>query len=326
MRFVRFACAFAVVAGWPLAAQQQPPQFRAATDTVDVHATVKLRNGAIADDLKREDFVLLEDGKEREISIFSKSIQPLSVSLVLDHSGSTTGEFENVRLAAQEFVGHLLMGDRAAVSTLTWNCQSFTSDPRDMLTVLRMELPIDYGSPVWAAADRAMSELAGETNRRVILLFSDGEDNQTVKARPLGPPLPSTPPASIVDAPTANSLSPCRQTLPEDVRTITDVMQRSERDAVMVYAVSVDTNGIIDKGPENLSKLARQSGASYQRMGKYSELKNAFRSIGDELHLQYLLGFVPAASDGKRHDIEVRVKRPGVTVQARKGYVAQSGR
>jgi hypothetical protein len=34
------------------------------------------------------------------------------------------------------------------------------------------------------------------------------------------------------------------------------------------------------------------------------------------------LGFSPQTFDGKRHEIEVKVKRPGVTVRARKSYVA----
>jgi hypothetical protein len=45
--------------------------------------------------------------------------------------------------------------------------------------------------------------------------------------------------------------------------------------------------------------------------------------IADELHLQYLIGFVPSKFDGKRHDITVRVKRPGVTVRARETYIGQ---
>ena len=89
-------------------AEQAPPvQFRSSADTVEVHATVKLKNGAIAHDLTKDDFELLEDGKPREITVFSRSIQPLSVAMVLDHSGSTAMEFANVRMAAQEFIAHL---------------------------------------------------------------------------------------------------------------------------------------------------------------------------------------------------------------------------
>lgn len=312
MKFLIVACAIGVLG---VSLGGGPQQFRASTETVEVHATVKLKNGTIAHDLTRDDFILLEDGKPREITVFSKSIQPLSVALVLDHSGSTVGEFQNVRMAAQEFVGHLLYGDRASITTLTWDCQSFTRDVRELMTVLTRDLPPDWGSPVWAATDRAMSSLASESSRRVILLFSDGEDNQQ-QPLPLSVRPPSPPQA-------AGFLSPCEYAPPGPLRKIGDVVNRAESDAVMVYAVSVASVGNLDfGGKRNLERLAKQSGASYQRLGEYSELKSAFRSIGDELHLQYLLGFVPAASDGKRHEIEVRTKRSGVNVQARKGYVA----
>jgi hypothetical protein len=101
-----------------------------------------------------------------------------------------------------------------------------------------------------------------------------------------------------------------------DYRTAKDVVTRAERDAVMVYTVSVG------EGAGDLNTIAKQTGASYQKLGDYNELKGAFRSIADELHLQYVLGFTPSFTDGKMHKIEVKVKRQGVTVQARKGYVA----
>jgi hypothetical protein len=48
-----------------------------------------------------------------------------------------------------------------------------------------------------------------------------------------------------------------------------------------------------------------------------------FTSVMEELHRQYVLGFVPQTFDGKEHQLDVRVKRSGVTIRARKSYVAQ---
>ncbi len=58
-------------------------------------------------------------------------------------------------------------------------------------------------------------------------------------------------------------------------------------------------------------------------LNNYAQLKAAFKVIADELHLQYLLGFVPTKFDGERHDITVRVKREGVTIRARESYRAK---
>jgi VWFA-related protein len=295
--------------------QGQPPvTFRSSSDIVEVHATVKLRNGTIARDLTRDDFELREDGKVREIAVFSRSVQPLSVALVLDHSGSTSADFSRVKIAAQEFVAHLLRGDRASVSTLMWDCQPFTADTRALNTVLNMELPPDFGSPIWSATDRAMTYLGAEGGRRVVLLLSDGQDTQAM-AQAAGMPLPVGPPPAP-PRPAANMLHPCEGADTSAFVSARDVINRAEREAVMVYTVSVgDATGDMDD-------LATKTGASHQKLGDYDELRAAFRSIADELHLQYVLGFAPSFTDGKSHDIDVKVKRSGVTVRARKGYVA----
>ena len=49
---------------------------------------------------------------------------------------------------------------------------------------------------------------------------------------------------------------------------------------------------------------------------------STFARVADELHRQYLIGFVPEKLDGKMHKIEVKVKKPGMKVRARKEYFA----
>jgi len=48
--------------------------------------------------------------------------------------------------------------------------------------------------------------------------------------------------------------------------------------------------------------------------------------VSEELHSQYLLGFVPQLLDGKVHKLEVRVRQPGMQARARKSYVASPER
>jgi len=72
----------------------------------------------------------------------------------------------------------------------------------------------------------------------------------------------------------------------------------------------------------DLRRIARQSGGERYRLEQEAELTAAFTGIVDELHHQYLLGFVPDVFDDKRHDLDVRVRRRGLTARARKSYVA----
>jgi VWFA-related protein len=323
-------------------ASVQNPQFRASTDLVEVYVTATSKNGAGVHDLRGDEFELYEDGKRREISVFSTMVQPLSVALVLDHSGSTDSEFTQVLQATGEFIGRLFKEDRASLSTLGWDCVPFTSDRAVLVEKLGQKLPRDPGSPIWSAADRAMAALVPETGRRVILLLSDGADNQQAildQPRVAKQPPKLTEPGPCAWADTMTTL-----------QTLRDVMDRAERETVMVYAVAVPSSdpsggGVafgaassggdwtsgsatpppVERNPRaDLVKLAKRSGGSVHELNDYAQLKAAFKMIADELHLQYLLGFVPTNFDGKRHEITIRVKRPGVVVRARESYRAKT--
>ena len=65
---------------------------------------------------------------------------------------------------------------------------------------------------------------------------------------------------------------------------------------------------------------------NYFELSKTADLAPTFSRVATELRSQYLIAFTPAALDGKVHKLEVRVNRPGMTVRARKSYLAASDR
>ena len=71
-----------------------------------------------------------------------------------------------------------------------------------------------------------------------------------------------------------------------------------------------------------LSELAQSTGGS--AFDNTNNLRAAFSRIDDDLRNYYFLGYTPTnvKYDGRFRTIQVRVKRPGVTVAARKGYFA----
>jgi VWFA-related protein len=82
-----------------------------------------------------------------------------------------------------------------------------------------------------------------------------------------------------------------------------------------------------DEPDPGLRELATESGGGYFELHDTDELGPTFARVADELHRQYLLGYTVPEQDGKLHTIEVRVTKPGMTVRARKGYLApKSGR
>ena len=124
-------------------------------------------------------------------------------------------------------------------------------------------------------------------------------------------------------------------------------MYRAEVSDVMIYAIGIavpadsgDSGPPARPGPspsgrynarklrppdENLRKLADISGGGYFQITWGTDLDATFARIADELHHQYVLAFRPRTLDREVHDIDVRIRRSGVVVRARKTYFAGEG-
>ena len=102
-----------------------------------------------------------------------------------------------------------------------------------------------------------------------------------------------------------------------------DVEERAERESFVVYDIEIEDKGASFCGA--LRKLAQQTGGRVLRVQMREDVngvKGMAQAFSNELHGQYLLGFTPASLDGMVHKIEVRTSRKGLTVFARKSYVA----
>jgi VWFA-related protein len=119
-----------------------------------------------------------------------------------------------------------------------------------------------------------------------------------------------------------------------------DVIERAQRDEVMIYAVGLHSRGPMpsmgfgrpgadlgamlaaDFPDPGLGTAAIETGGGYFEIRPRDDLGAAFARVADELHSQYLMGFVPASPDGKRHRIEVRLADRQLKARARKHYQA----
>lgn len=170
-----------IVIALVLGAAAQEPQFRGGTHTVSVYATVADRNGHLATDLTKDDFEVLDDGKPQSLSLFSNDIQPITIVVMLDRSGSMEANFGLERKAAETFITKLLPGDRARVGSFSNRIEidpeTFTSDREELLSTLRDSLQDAGPTPLWNATAAAMNAVTHEDGRRVVLVFTDGKDN-----------------------------------------------------------------------------------------------------------------------------------------------------
>jgi VWFA-related protein len=87
-------------------------------------------------------------------------------------------------------------------------------------------------------------------------------------------------------------------------------------------SLGMERRMIVQKPDEGLAKIAAETGGGYFELTRAEDLRATFSRVADELHRQYALAFEPTKLDGKSHELEVRVKRPGAKARARKNYVA----
>jgi len=275
-----------VLASASLLAQQAPPVFKSSVDIVPVYATVTDLKGTFTRGLTRDDFEVLDDGKSQQIVSFSEEAQAISVSVILDTSGSMAEARPKMLAAAGVFLDQLRPDDRAMLGSLVYAGRPFTSDKARLRSAMDL-IPPDPGSPIWAALDRAVTALQPETQRRVIVMYTDGHNTNIGQYNFLK----------------ADESS---------------VRERLEVEGVMLYAIGFQ--GVSLSG--GIKNIARRSGGRATELGKDDDLAKALTAIADELHHQYLIGFTPVSFDGKFHKIEVRLKKADLTVRARQQYVA----
>ena len=87
------AAAVAVLGSFAAAVLPAPAQqiFRSGVDVIIVPVSVRSGNRPVSG-LKREDFELRDNGVRREVELAAVEAMPLSTFLVLDASGSVTGD------------------------------------------------------------------------------------------------------------------------------------------------------------------------------------------------------------------------------------------
>lgn len=160
------------------ATAQDKPLFKASIKTVPVYATVVDQSGRLVPDLVRDDFTILDNGKPVELTLFSNEPQPFTAVVMLDTSASMTNSLKLLNRAAEQFILRLLPVDRAQVGAFNDKIQlsgTFTSDRDDLVAALD---DLQFGNPTRLndAVATSLDALQGLDGRRVILLFSDGED------------------------------------------------------------------------------------------------------------------------------------------------------
>lgn len=274
---------------------------RASVQEVNVVFTATDKRGRFKRNLSLSDFSILDDGKPPASvrSFRSETDLPIRAGLVLDVSGSITSRFSFEQEAAIKFFSNVIRPrtDQAfvvafdSVPTLT---QDFTDNPELLAKGVTALKPFG-GSAVFdaiyfAASKKLKKEDVGRPVRSLIILISDGEDNQSRLNRD-------------------------------------EVLEMARRAAVTIYAISTNTSNTITRGDKLMARLAEETGGRAFFPSNIGDVEHAFSTIREELRSQYALSYRPAdfTLDGRYRDIQISTPHDkSVLVRARKGYVASN--
>jgi Ca-activated chloride channel homolog len=296
MKLSTIGLAAALVAALGIATFAQQGVFRSGTRIVALYATVTDAQKHLVPGLMKADFEILDNEKPQEIQLFDNEVQPITVVVMLDTSASMMNNLELLKQASEQFLLRLLPKDRGMVGAFNDKIQlfpsRFTGNRDELVSALKL---LDFGNPtrLFDAIHESILRLKSAEGRRVVLVFTDGDDTD-----------------SSIGANAA--------------------LEEARTDEVMIYAVGFHSdyfNGsrqVHSKPDASLKRFADETGGGYFELDKGSDLAPTFTRVANELHSQYVLGFTPAVLDGKIHRVLVRVKRPGMLVRARKSYLASA--
>lgn len=280
-----------------LATPQDTQPFRLAVnvDLVVLQATVRDTKGRPAPGLRAEDFEIYEDRVRQTVRLFLHEDIPVTVGLVVDHSGSMRPKLAHVVAAARTFVESSSPQDEMFVvnfnEIVTLGLPPeirFTNRPDDLANAIA-NAPATGKTALYDAVAVAQARLrTGTRDKKVLVVISDGADNAS------------------------------RNTLEAVLKTV-------ERSSMIVYTIGIFADGDPDRNPAVLHRLASASGGEAFFPKEISDVVSVCEQIARDIRSQYTLGYVSNNPDkaGPWRSVGVAARGTGkvkLVVRTRSGY------
>lgn len=239
-----------------------------------------------------DDLEVYEDGVLQAIDTFQEAVDPVSIVLALDASGSMRRAEQLVIDTAREFVAQVRPEDSLAVIMFadepTFG-QVLSTNRENTLNAIA-KYRTGGGTALYDALWNAMMHLRPVKGRRAIVVLSDGRDENN----------PGTAPGSV--------------------HTLDEVLELGRRVGAVVFPIGLGPR--VDEPV--LRRLARESGGAVFLSPDPEELPTQFRGIVENLRQRYVLSYTStnAEADGAWRTVEIRAKNPSLTVASSGGYFA----
>ena len=282
------------------AAAQQTPVFRSAANVVTVDVSVR-RNNRPVTGLTIGDFAVADNGVAQSISLLGYEKLPIDVTVLLDVSASVTGSvLDELRRALRQVRTDLTAADRLRLLAFNMRVRrlvDFTQPSADVDQAVAALRP-GGSSAVFDALAVALATADAPGRRRLIVMFSDGQDSSSI-----------TDPDALLDV--ARRSTPTIATIlasPLPERPASVLRTNASLASATVEALS--------------DRLAAETGGMVTSVKAGESLTPKFRRMVQDFRSSYVLYFTPRGVErAGPHTLEVRVKRPGVEVRARRGYI-----
>lgn len=277
--------------------------FRLSVDValVILHASVTDRGGSFVHNLGEQDFDVYEDGVRQHIRLFEHEDIPVTVGLVVDHSSTMGRKLAEVAAAARTFVRSSNREDEMFVVNFNEKVSlglprpiRFTNNATELENAIT-SAPTGGETALYDAIATALGELrAGNRDRRVLIVVSDGGDNAST-------------------------------------RSLAQVTRLAGQSDAVIYTVGIFGEEDPDRNPAALKSLALATGGVAFLPKQVSEVVAVCERIARDVRHQYTIGYVPGnpSPDGTYRTIRVLATGKGhdkLSVRTRTGYIAAGER
>ena len=325
-------------------------QIKVQSTLVTTPVTVISHAGEFVSDLDQPDFKILDNGVLQHIERFDISSDPIALVILVQTNNNVASLLGQIRPLGPIF-SDLLLGPSGQAAVMTFSdrvqlVQDFTGDPAHLKAVLMNLQGFGLKARMNDAIMQALALLEArpktgpQTERRLIVVFSDGSDhgsenNQSEVVRRLtndevtlyGLHL-SRVEALLRDKPDNGApMDPldANVTRPLGPGTVPTTTNASNTWGTPIPGIPILTAAgetISSEFARNaLEAYAGYSGGVYYSHWTKTALQDQLDRIASEVHNQYEIAYIPSTlSETGFHRIEVRVARPNLKLRARAGY------
>jgi Ca-activated chloride channel family protein len=287
-------CSRLVVAlGIALAGYSQEPTsiIKVQVRLVEVYASIHDHKGHFVDGLSREDFQVSEDGKPQQIASFDSTSQSLSCAILLDTTESMNEALPRVKNSIVKLIDELSPQDSIAIYTFDQRLvirQEFTTD-KSAAKRAALRTRAEGATALFDALSEAAQELSQRSGKKVLILFTDGDDN-----------------SSALNASAA--------------------VARAKKAGVPLYTIAEGEATRSKNLRKLLDDLSQRTGGAAYEVKRPGDIEQVFHEISEDLRHLYMISYRPPSgpSDGKWRKIDLLVKGPkDYHVRAKEGYFAE---